>query len=717
VTDVSASHTRANSTAEGGLTALAGRWAVDAVAISQMPFSRDDVERTLRELATDLVTQLTAEPFDPSAGAAAGRRLVVNNFTGSEALGQALSVLGTELLTAAGLPSTKHWQHRLNLLTAALAAGYVDALRDRLFDEQELIKQAVFRARDASERARMASEARFRAVFQSIAVGIAITDLSGQIELVNPALCTILHRPDAELVKERLCALIAEEDREIAMAGFDAVVAGERRQYIKDVGFSDRDGEPVWTRLSISLVKAETGEPTHAVTMVEDISDLHLLRREQLSHSLRDQLTGLPNRTRFISTLESVLRNSEPEQHIALCYLDLDGFKIINDGVGHQVGDNVLRRVAHTLTEEFKNDDATVARVGGDGFAVLITGTTGGFAVTQRIENVLADLAEPVYDDGETGVGVSASVGIVERPAGGVSAEELVRTAEVTVHRAKVNGKAQWELYDEKLDERDRTRFKLGAAISGGLETNEFVLSYQPVGRLVDRSLAALHTVLRWNHPRLGLLGPDEFLGLAEETGFGVHLGRWMLDEVGRQMGDWWDKFGEAMPEIGLSLTPRMARDQDLIQIIRTVIESTGMPVQRLWAGIRSTVAVDDHGEPLENLGFLTDIDVRAVITGYGNGNFGLIDLYALPIAGVSISARVTRAFTSSPAGSPFEQGLRQLVEVADELVIPVIANGVDTVQMSERLQEIGIRLGGGKLMGGPNSADDAAKLIAAGHC
>jgi diguanylate cyclase (GGDEF)-like protein/PAS domain S-box-containing protein len=698
-----------------GLITLAREWAVAAINTSHSPVSRSDIELVLTGIATHLAALLRADPFDPRPAAEDGRRLVAENLNTSAALNATLSLLGARLLGAAGLPATPRSLDRLARLTGALAAGYLDAVRDRLFDEQEMIKTAVFRARDEAERARMASEARFHAVFQSTAVGIAITDLTGRIELTNPALGAILGRPDDELIGRLLFDLCDAENAPAVGAGFAEVVHGSRGQFIRDVSFVGGDGEPVWTRLSVSLVQAEFGTPAHAVAMVEDITDLHLLRQDQLAHALTDQLTGLPNRTQFMATLDAALRDAQPGQHIALCYVDLDGFKMINDGVGHEFGDKLLKRVANTLRHAFPGPNATVARVGGDGFGVLLTGTRGGLEFSDRITGVLRELAEPHYADGETGVGVSASVGIVERPAFGLTAAELVPTAELTTHRAKANGKAQWELYDPELDQQERARYRLAAAIPGALETNEFAITFQPVAELTTRSLIAFHTSVRWRHPKLGVLRPRDFFALAEETGFIVPLGRWALEETGRKMAEWREKYGDALPLVLLNLTDRLAREQDLIKILREVIASTKLPVAKLRLSIPSDVVVNRHGEPLDNLAFFDAIDVRVVVSGFGNGNTAMVDLSALPIHGVSASAKMTRAVLASPPGSGLEHGITHLVKATEELNLPLMANGVDDAVGARRLVSLGVKAGAGPFLGEPVSADAAERYIAAG--
>ncbi|HEX4723972.1 MAG TPA: EAL domain-containing protein [Pseudonocardiaceae bacterium] len=705
--------TRPTGTVSDGMVAFAGRWAAAALATSHVALPRAEIEAFLLDVATGLVGLLRAEPFEPNLAADAGCALVSANLTGNDALSETVRLLGDDLLAAAELPFDRHWQHRITALIGSLSSGYVDAMRERLFDEQEMIKKAVFRARDIAERAQLATEARWHAVFHSTAAGIAITDLDGTVQSVNPALCEILGVSEEKLLDRPLTEQLSENYAPKLVAAFRHVASGIHDKFVGDASFVGQDGDLVWTQVSLSLVRDAAQEPEYAVVVVENISDLHLLRERQLRMSLEDALTGLPNRKQFMAQLDTALQQAVDGDNIALIYVDLDGFKIINDGVDHTTGDKVLKRVATTLRGAFGEPGATVARMGGDGFAVLLTKTNGSFPISQRISAALEELAEPVYEEDGTGIAVSASVGIVERPATGVTTAELVRAAEITVHRAKQNGKAQWELFDERLDQDYRAQYQLGAAIPGALESGQFQLSYQPVNRLSDGRTVALRALVHWDHPKRGLLRPAEFLDMAEETGFIVPMGRWMLDRVCQQLADWERGFGRAALPMCIHLTPRLAREQDLIQIIRDVLDQTGAPTPKLRLTVPASVVVDDHGEPLENLETLRDIKVSAIMQGYGTGNAGLVDLRTLPVDGVIIAPSVIRAFGDlAEQDSPFEHGLRQIVELADQLDVRVYADGVDTVSIGDRLQGIGVQYAAGTAVGEPMTEAEVERLI-----
>ncbi|HEX3778876.1 MAG TPA: EAL domain-containing protein [Pseudonocardiaceae bacterium] len=702
--------------AEQQLAAFAERWTVEVIRTSHIALQYSEVNALLLELSNELAELLTAQPFDPAPAGAIGTRLVVAHFTGSDALDRTLRVIGKEFLEAVDLPYDKTCYGLLTELTSALAGGYVEALRDRLFADQEMIKQAVFRARDIAERGRRASEARFRAVFNSSAVGIAIIDFSGQLQLINPVMGEILGYPPEELLRHNISELLAVEDAPKVLTAFEAITSGERTRYVGNVNFTGEDDEPRWTRLSLSLVREETGVPDYAVAVVEDISDLHLLRANQLTHALVDKLTGLPNHTQFMSVLDNTLAKAMPGERAALCYVDLDGFKIVNDGIGRATGDEVLKRVGNTLTAVFADQEAVVARIGGDGFAVLVTGTKRSLEVSQLITDALTELAEPVYYDA-IGIAVSASVGIVEREIQGIGSEELLRAAELTVHRAKAAGKAQWVLFDREAHDSEWASFQLGAAIPGALENGEFTVSYQPVARITDQRLAGLRAVMHWEHPRLGPLQQHEFLAMAEETGFIVAIGRWMLEEVFSKVSDWEERFGAATPTVAVGITGRLAREEDLVRIVKDTIAKTGVSPRRLRIGVPSSVAVDDHGDPLENLDALRDIDIQTLVEGFGTSNAGLVDLRTLAISGVAVAPSVIRAYAdAAEENSPFEQILSQIVRLSNQRQLRVIADGVETIDVANRLAGLGVELAAGPAFGAAVGPDQVEKRFHANN-
>ncbi|MGH3627022.1 MAG: diguanylate cyclase domain-containing protein, partial [Sciscionella sp.] len=463
------------------LRALAARWATEALRTSHVPLSRPETIELMFDIARSMAAAVTADEqaFTTNSAVHAATQLIGAHFTGAEALGCSVRLLTTDLLGCAGLPDTKSGRDRVGKLCERLAVEYTEALRERLLAEQEMIKLAVF----AAERARSETEARLTAMFNASAMGIGIADLSLRVVEANPALENILGYSATALRGHAVYDFIDPLDRPRLRALFSDLIRGNIDKFTDDSRWLNSDGEPVWIHLTVSLVRDSDGAPDYPVAMLENASEENLLRRQLHHQVIHDDLTGLANSSKFNTRLESLLANAEQGDRLALCYLDLDGFKVINDGVGKAAGDAMLRHVASTLKHVFKPVDGLVARMAGDGFAVLISNPSSPTAVTTLIEDTLTRLGEPVYFE-DKGVAVSASVGIVEHAATDTSANYLITAAEITTHRAKLHGKAQWMLFEPGLDERDRRRFQLAAVMPGALENGEFVIRYQPVIRL-----------------------------------------------------------------------------------------------------------------------------------------------------------------------------------------------------------------------------------------
>ncbi|HEX7662121.1 MAG TPA: EAL domain-containing protein [Pseudonocardiaceae bacterium] len=712
-----------SGTAETEIRAFSGHWAAELVNTSPVSPPRADVERLSDELGRHLVSVLSAEPFDPRPAEEIGTRLVADNFIDPRALSRTIALLH-ELPAPAGL-APGALAGRLAALTDSIVTGYVGATRDRLFDEQEMIKLAVYHASEVAEQRQRNSETKFRAVVESSPSGMAITGLNGRIQIANGALADLLGRARGSLTGLPLVSLLDQEDVPAALLGLAKIADGDLPVFAGTVNVIGADGDVRWARLRLSRLRDATVVLDSIVATIEDISDLVLLRENQLTWALRDQLTGLPNRTQLIADLDRAITHATPGDRIALCYLDLDGFKVISDGAGRQIGDKLLQRVAKVLCAEFDGDNEVVARAGGDGFAVLISGIThGSYEISQRIQRVLDELVEPVQlGDGQRAA-VLASAGIVEQPVGGMTSEDLLRSAELTVHRAKAGGKAQWMLDDEDLDRRDRDEYRLAADLPVALQDGQFELSYQPVVSLSGagpRSLVAVRTRLHWRHPERGVLRPAEFLGLAEQTGFVLPLQLWMLRAVCAQLARWQRELGAAAPAVGVTLEARLAGDQDLVHHLREAVTDSGADPEKLLLGIPAQVAIDERGELLENLRVLAAADFQVFIDDFGGTEHRVVALGPESIRGVLVSHSVVD--TIDPDRNDHigpvdprplaEHALRGLLAFSRQRGLRMIAKGADTEAVVNRLIKLGVPYACGSALGEPLSPDQVAAVLA----
>ena len=549
-------------------------------------------------------------------------------------------------------------------------------------------------------------------MFVASAVGSAISDLDGTVVRANRALAEILGCEDEELANRDVLELVAGAAAEALRPAYRDVASGRTSRLHLRRPLRRQDGEQLWVMLAVSALRGEGGARTHHLTMVEDITDLHLLQERLNDQALHDVLTGLPNRQSFGLRLESRLGQLDPAATITLLQLDLDSFSVINDGLGYEVGDRLLALVAQRLRLVFEQERVLIARVASDEFAVLIEDSPGTPDVATLAAMVNGELAEPVYLD-KVGLAVSASIGIVRRPAGGIAHTELLRQADATLHRAKRNGKRQWALFDAPQDTRDRQRFELMAAMPGALENGEFRVLFRPLVRLADRRLAAVEALLSWAHPDGGRLRHDEVLALAEHTGVVLPIGTWLLHAACTEAAQWCRRFGDAAPRLSVDLAAAQASDPDLVATVNGVLEEVGMPAGQLWLGLPVHALLDEHGDAEDNLRVLADTGVRTAVHGFGAGADGLAFLEDLPVRAVRVAARLARRVVARPA-SATGRALVQLISLVRQLEVGVVVTEVLTEDAASWWHRAGCDLAGGDFFAAPLPAADVPELLAA---
>ncbi|MCA1672952.1 MAG: diguanylate cyclase, partial [Actinobacteria bacterium] len=454
------------------------------------------------------------------------------------------------------------------------ADGYAEALRQYIFHEQEVVSQALLKAKRDAERGLRVSEARFREVFSASAVGIAISALDGALVEANQAFADLVRRPPQELVGVPLLELLhAKDDAELEecyrMLSTSELPRFRRRRRLTDAG-----GDVAWTMLAGSLLHDADGRPTHHITIVEDFTELYLLQQELSDQALHDRLTGLPNEHYFMSRLQEVLEAADPSALVTVCRVNLDSFSVINDGLGRTTGEQLLRSVAGRLRTLVATERAMVARMGTDDFAILIENGPETPDLGQLAASINAEFAEPVYL-GDRGLAVTAGVGVVRRPAGGISPGELIRAADATLHQVKRTGCGQWGLYDAQADAEERERYQLAAEMPGAFENGEISLEYQPVRSLQSGTLLALQALLRWDRGNGTVVAHPQCLALAEETGLVLALGRWMLHTACAELARW-SALPVDLPLLRVDLTARLSEDPDLVAIVHDALSDTG---------------------------------------------------------------------------------------------------------------------------------------------
>ncbi|WP_328611991.1 diguanylate cyclase [Amycolatopsis sp. NBC_00345] len=556
---------------------------------------------------------------------------------------------------------------------------------------------------------------RFTTLFTVAPIAIALADIDGDIVEANPALGKLVGLPPERLRGRHLSDLAATtHDADRIRGGLERLTArGTDRLTERGVHLAHSQDGRLTTNVTLAWLPGDGPEARFPVMMAADTDDLHLLGERLLHQNLHDPLTGLPNAQAFTTRLEAALGTPDRGQ-LGLVYLDIDGFKVINDGLGAGVGDEVLKEVASKLSRTFTgHHEGYVARLSGDGFGVLLRGED----LTQQqvvalVDRALEDLNEPVYLGGH-GIGVSASAGIVVRPAAERGSHvELLRAAELALHRAKEAGKAQWMLFDPQLDARDRGRYQLGAVIAGALENGEFSLIYQPTVKLSrPGEIAAVNAGLRWNHPDRGELSSDEFYPLAQITGMTIPLGKWLLAESLAATARWRDQFGDAAPDVCIRLPKRLAVDQDLVLLVKEQLDRHDLPARAMRLCTDHQSLFDDSGEVLDSFTVLADLGVQLVLTVSGSEELELIPRYGLPVRHVILSGPAVDALADDPSETDTRH-LAQLVARAKELRLRIGAEGVRTAEHAKRLRELGVLAARGSFVADSATGDEVDEMI-----
>jgi diguanylate cyclase (GGDEF)-like protein len=661
-----------------------------------VPISTGELERELLGQLNLLLDALDADPPASATAAAVGAWLVERRFVGPDSLPRTIETLATAMLPGLGREDLL----RSVALLAPLAGGYASALRESTLDQQEQLHRALLIAKRHVEDRLQATESRFREVFISSAVGIAITDPTGRFTQTNPVLATILGCQPDELTGRRLRDFFAKPSEDTSLldqlgAGQDRV--RERRELIR------ADGETAWVYLiSSSLTDGSR------VTMVQDLSELQLLQ-DRLGHQLvHDALTGLPNRQFFISRLERTLGQAAPNASITLCCVGLDAFSLVNSGYGHQTGDVLLQSVAKSLLSVVAGEQALVARVGGDEFAIMIEDSDRTPAIPELVEQINVELVEPTYVGGH-GVAVGATVGAVRRTASESSGGELFRAADLALRHAKSIGKRQWVHYDQHRDASTRQTHRAAVEMAGGWENGEVEVVCQPVVRLADGRLVAAGAVVTWNRPDLVALPPNTSLELAERVGLSVPMLPWVLLQACEQVATLQELPGldATAPVLRICLTRLQSSDADLSAAVNQAIAASGVQPGQLEVAFETGALLADHGDALDNLHVLGTIGTATALHGFTGGMAELSVLERLPVRSVILANRYTQGSEPAGLGRLTAASVSRLVADLRDGGIQVGVEGVRDPKESTFWQELGVQTASGPAFAGPVTADE----------
>jgi diguanylate cyclase (GGDEF)-like protein/PAS domain S-box-containing protein len=563
--------------------------------------------------------------------------------------------------------------------------------------------------RQATEAALREAEERFRKAFDDSRVGMALVALDGTFQRVNRALSDICGRPENSLLGERFDQIIYATDREREAKMLAEVADGESYGWRGETRCEHARGHPVWISLTVSPVYDSKGTLSYLIAQMEDISERKQSEERLTRQALHDSLTGLPNRTLFADRVRMATAR-RTTQGFAIIYLDLDGFKLVNDTLGHAAGDHVLIEVAQRLERLLRAGD-TLARLGGDEFALLCEGVGEGEAKTIA-DRVIGALTEPVYvQDRE--IIQAASIGIslygpgvrVEEP------DEMLGEADMAMYRAKAAGKSRYALFESWMREGDTDRASLERELRQALLGDEIIVHYQPEVDLITGAITGAEALVRWRHPERGLLEPAQFLFVAETSDLIADLDDLVLREACRQAAIWRAEMpqGESFT-VSVNISERRLADPDLSPKIAQAIADAHLPATCLCLEINERAMMDRRAAALSAIPDLRELGIRLLIDDFGVAISSFGSLKRLPrLNAIKIDASFIAGLGRSPEDSA---GVAAIIGLAHGLKLTATAEGVERDEQLRELQALRCDRGQGYFFARPQPPEALAEVL-----
>ena len=473
-----------------------------------------------------------------------------------------------------------------------------------------------------------------------------------------------------------------------------------------------KDGSEYVLDWHIVPLRDDAGGITHWLAGQRDITKRKSLEESLRYQALHDPLTGLPNRLLFMDRLEHALSlASRQTRLIMVLFVDLDDFKVVNDSLGHEAGDTLLVAVAKRLGACLRPED-TVARFGGDEFAVLLEDITVTSDADRAAERIVEGLRKPFVIEGRE-ISISPSIGIVSATSSHDRPKDLLRKADIAMYVAKGKGKARYEVFDSTMNVRALERLELENDLRRAIERGELRVHYQPKVLVGTGKIVGTEALVRWEHPERGLLPPVAFIPIAEETDLIVPLGRWVLTEACRQTREWQELYPSDSPwVVCVNLSGRQLRHPELVKDVGRALQETGLEPENLDLEITESVLIEDQLSNLTTLRELKRLGVKLIIDDFGTDYSSLSYLKRLP----ADFLKIDRSFIGGLGEDPKDEGIvSAVIDLARVLGMEEIAEGVETIEQAAYLRELGCRFAQGYLFSKPLPAEEIGALLATG--
>ncbi|NJM47349.1 MAG: EAL domain-containing protein [Alkalinema sp. RU_4_3] len=533
--------------------------------------------------------------------------------------------------------------------------------------------------------------------------------LSLRIIYINNAFLTVTGYRAGEVIGKNALLLVGEETSQVELARVRQSL-GKNESVKAELLLYRKDRTCFWADINTVPIHNEHGQVTHFVSVMREATERKEAEERLRRNAFHDSLTGLPNRLMFMDRLGQTVERlkQDPTYQFAILFLDLDRFKVINDSLGHLVGDELLIGIARRLERCVHSTDM-VARLGGDEFTVLLEDIPNSDEAAKVADRIHEELALPFNLSGNE-VFTSTSIGIAMSSPDLKRAEDLIRGADIAMYRAKASGKSCHELFDTEMHDEMVSLLQLENDLRRAIDRQEFDLYYQPIVSLSSGRIAGFEALVRWNHPTQGLIGPGKFISIAEETGLIMPLGEWVLREACQQLRQWQFKFSHLWPmTVSVNLSGRQFSHPGLTDQLRHILEDTGLAANFLKLEITESVIMENTEAALGMLAKIKEMGLQLSVDDFGTGYSSLGYLYRFPMDVLKID----RSFISrvDVDGEKLEL-VRTITTLAWNLGMDVVAEGVETTKQLAQLKALKCEYGQGHLFSKPICAKDMEAFL-----
>lgn len=586
--------------------------------------------------------------------------------------------------------------------------GYCGLVRDVTSDIEEQQLSALNAELRHELRRLKDKEEVFSSTVDLAAIGICHVDLDGRFIHVNQRLVEMLGYSEEELIGREVKDISHADDRNVTDTMVEKIASKELRSFRVEKRYLRKDGSAVWVRINTVMKWDSRGEPAYHISTVEDISDRKIAQQRVEYLATHDELTDLPTRTVFSELLGRSMRAAQRRggKRLAVLFIDLDRFKLINDSLGHGAGDRLLSYVSSRIKHCIRASDA-VARHGGDEFVVLLENVDGCEDAIKVARKIIASIHEPITLEGHEWR-ATASIGIALFPEHGDKAGMLIRNADVAMYSAKQKGKNCCEIFSGELSPMNVERLTLEKHLRTALDRREFRIQYQPKVDAQSSRIVGVEALLRWWNHELGAIPPVQFVPVAEDTGLIVPIGRWVMRRACEQNMAW-RRAGLPPVVMSVNLSPRQFSDPGLIDDISQILAETGMLPELLELEITESMLVSDIDRAIKIASAIRNTGVRLAIDDFGTGYSSLMQLKRFPLDTLKIDRSFIRDLTESSEDMAITEAI---IAMGQSLGVSIVAEGVETPDQRILLSRRRCDQMQGFLFGKPSHPDQIAAAL-----